>query len=362
MNKILFCLLIAGLLVTMPVLSACGGAKETTTTPLTTSTPPTTTSAPPTTTTTTPPTTTTTEPPTTNVVTWGEAAITGEIEYAASCAGCHGSAGGDGIGSSLGSFTKAEELSNYISTQMPSNAPGSLSDSTYLQILAHILIENSFIQPEEILNEDGLGSITLTEPPSTTTTTTTMPPTTTPPITTTTGETLGEILGRSAGITSVKYDMLVTSPGVETITTKVWIKNNKMRMEMTAEGQLIITLLDMDAQTMYLYYPDQNMAMKVTYEPTESAMEEAQSITDYNPTIIGTETMDGKVCLVVEYNIEGQAVKMWIWKDKGFPIRVEMATTEGTIVVEYKNIEFVDIPDSTFQLPEGVEIIEIPGM
>jgi hypothetical protein len=79
-KRIMFCLLIAGLLVTMPGLVACGGEKETTTpptisTPTTTpptTTPPTTTpptTAPPTTTppTTTPPTTTppTTTPPTT---------------------------------------------------------------------------------------------------------------------------------------------------------------------------------------------------------------------------------------------------------------------------------------------------------
>ena len=30
--------------------------------------------------------------------------------------------------------------------------------------------------------------------------------------------------------------------------------------------------------------------------------------------------------------------------------------------MEYKNIEFADIQDSMFELPEGVEIMEIPGM
>ena len=53
--------------------------------------------------------------------------------------------------------------------------------------------------------------------------------------------------------------MVVTSPSNETMTTKVWVKDNKMRFEMTAEGQTIVTLMDMDAQTMYLYYPDQNI-------------------------------------------------------------------------------------------------------
>ncbi len=197
-----------------------------------------------------------------------------------------------------------------------------------------------------------------TTTPTTTTPTTTTPTTTTP--TTTPGETLEEILGRSTGFDSVKYDMLITSPGTPTMTTKVWMKNNKMKTETTVEGETVVMLIDIDAQTMYMYFPEQNMAMKMTFEMPESAIDEAQSIPDYNPVIIGTETMDGKVCLVIEYTIEGSTAKMWIWKEKGFPIRVEMTTTEGTVIMEYKNIDFSDIPDSEFELPAGVT--EIPGM
>jgi hypothetical protein len=40
---------------------------------------------------------------------------------------------------------------------------------------------------------------------------------------------------------------------------------------------------------------------------------------------------------------------------------VEATTTAGKTIVEYKNMEFVDIPDSTFELPPGVEIIQQPG-
>ena len=131
---------------------------------------------------------------------------------------------------------------------------------------------------------------------------------------------------------------------------------------MTLEGQTAITLLDMDANTMYIYYPGQNMAIEMTYEPTESPIDESQSITNYNPTIIGTETLDGKVCLVVEYTADGVTTKMWIWKENGFPIRIETTTGEGKTVIELKNIDFSDIPDSEFELPQGVEIVEIPGM
>ncbi len=159
----------------------------------------------------------------------------------------------------------------------------------------------------------------------------------------------------------MKYDIVITSPGSDTQTTKVWVKGKKMRKEETTTWGQTITLLDMDwdARTMYMHYPEKwkDMVWKVTYVPAKSAMDEAQSILDYNTTIIGHETLDGEVCLIVKYTVEGLPSKMWIWEQYGFPIRVEMTTAEGKTIIEYKNIEFGDIPDSTFELPKGVRIM-----
>ncbi len=137
------------------------------------------------------------------------------------------------------------------------------------------------------------------------------------------------------------------------------LKNNKMRMEFTAEGQTTVQLVDWDARLMYMYIPAQNMAMKM--DISKAGASPTESITEYKPVVIGTETLDGKVCLVVEYMAEGTKTKSWIWKEKGFPIRMETAGPQGTSVMEFKNIEFVDIPDSVFQLPAGVQIVAMPG-
>jgi len=202
-------------------------------------------------------------------------------------------------------------------------------------------------------------------PPTPTPPTPALPPAPAPPAPTPTptpGATLGEILGRAAGIASMKYDLVMTGPGVPTMTQKIWVKKNKMRTEMTQQGQTQVILIDIDARTMYMYMPEQNLAMKIDFSPTtKSAVEEAKSIQNYNPTVVGTETIDGKVCLVVEYTVEGATTKAWIWEEYGFPIRMEVMTTAGKATVEYKNIEFVDIPDSMFELPPDVEIIQQPG-
>jgi len=176
-------------------------------------------------------------------------------------------------------------------------------------------------------------------------------------------ETLADILKRSAGIASVKYDMVTTAPGIPAMTQTVWVKKNKMRMEVTQQGQAAVILMDSDASTMYTYMPEENVAIKMSWDPTaRSAVDEAQSISGYNPTVVGTETIDGKVCAVVQYTAEGQTVKTWLWQDYGFTVRVEATTPKGTTLIEYKNIEFVDIPDGMFALPADVQIMQVPGM
>ena len=167
------------------------------------------------------------------------------------------------------------------------------------------------------------------------------------------------LLGLGAGIESVKYDMIMNAPGMPEVTMEMWIKGNKMRAEMTEQGQDIVMLMDYDEGVAYMYMPDENMAMAIPLtQAPESALEEAQSIPDYDYTVIGTKTLDGKECLVVEYTVEQTTAKMWIWKEHGFPIRIETTTAEGTTVVEFKNIDFSDIDDSMFELPEGVDIME----
>jgi outer membrane lipoprotein-sorting protein len=172
------------------------------------------------------------------------------------------------------------------------------------------------------------------------------------------GESLEDILGLGAGIDSVKYDMVITAPGMETMTTKMWMKQNKIRTEMTQGGEDVVMLADYDEGVAYMYMPDENFAYKVPLnQMPESAIEDTQAIADYDYTVIGTETMDGKVCLVVEYDYDGTSAKAWVWKEHGFPIRIEMTSAEGTTITEFKNIDFGDIPDSMFELPEGVQIM-----
>jgi outer membrane lipoprotein-sorting protein len=180
---------------------------------------------------------------------------------------------------------------------------------------------------------------------------------------TATGNTLSGILGLGANIASVKYDMSITAPGMETMVTTVYEKGKKFREEMTTQGMTTIIIMDMDAGVYWMYTPDTNTAMEMTLDTSmipEGASENPNDILDFNPQIVGTESIDGKSCTVITWDIpDTGTMKEWIWTDKGFPLKIETTTSQGISTIEFTNIDFSDIPDSTFELPAGVIVTTI---
>ena len=172
---------------------------------------------------------------------------------------------------------------------------------------------------------------------------------------------LSDILGLIGGVNSVRYDAVLTIPDEGTFTTRTWLKGKKMKTETTSEGETVINIIDLDAQTSITYMPEQGLAIEFDFaDAPEPATETTEDIEQYDPTIIGIEVIDGHECTVIEYTVEGSSIKMWIEKAHGFPIRIETTTSEGTMIMEYKNIDFSAISDNEFELPEGVEIMELP--
>ncbi len=99
-----------------------------------------------------------------------------------------------------------------------------------------------------------------------------------------------------------------------------------------------------------------------------------QSLMDDDSTVVGVDTVDGKLCTVVEsayisevlgesYEIETTS---WVWQKHGVPIRTETTSSFGgedtTTITEMKNIDFGNIPDNMFELPAGVKVMDLQSM
>lgn len=64
----------------------------------------------------------------------------------------------------LSRFNTAQELYGFISTAMPFNKPGSLSQTEYLQVMAYILSSDQFVAPDAQIDAASLAGITIHRP------------------------------------------------------------------------------------------------------------------------------------------------------------------------------------------------------
>ena len=159
----------------------------------------------------------------------------------------------------------------------------------------------------------------------------------------------------NAAIKTVKYEYTASALGSTVITQKVWIEANKIRIETAEQGREVVILADTETQTGYTYLPLQNLAVKRDYSQVPSPVsQDVETVQKYNPVIIGNEHIDGKECTVISYAKDSAKVKAWLWNDNGFPLKFEVETPQGVALIEIKNVDFGDIPDSLFELPSGV--------
>lgn len=168
---------------------------------------------------------------------------------------------------------------------------------------------------------------------------------------------LMEIFGGIDEINCVQYTMTMAGGGVPSMDAQVWLKDGKMRTETTMMGMTTTMIIDPEAGKAYSITPGGAMEIAIPAE-AQSAVDSAEAAIGYGAKVVGTEEIDGKKSKVVEYTAEGFTTKMWVWEDKGFPIKIETTTPEGTMVMEMTDIEFDCASDDMFELPEGVE----PGM
>ncbi len=101
--------------------------------------------------------------------TFGQMSGAGNTVFAAKCSACHG-ANGQGVtapavigsGAQLAKYQTAQGLLAFIDTNMPFNAPGTLSHADYLNVLAYLLVQNQDVTAgTAFVNESQLGSIAL---------------------------------------------------------------------------------------------------------------------------------------------------------------------------------------------------------
>jgi outer membrane lipoprotein-sorting protein len=180
-------------------------------------------------------------------------------------------------------------------------------------------------------------------------------------------ESLQTILTKAAIIESVYYelDTSTTISGlVEQITTmKIWQKTPYLKEARNSTTSGITTTLTVIKRPEGIYRYD---AMLNTYEldpliviPQLSTADVVQDLLNNQTiTLLGTETIAGKIATVIQYTPSqagnSTTIKMWIWNEKGVLLKALYTTVseEANITMDYNysNYSFSDIPNSTFSV------------
>lgn len=180
---------------------------------------------------------------------------------------------------------------------------------------------------------------------------------------------LKALSAKAASIKSFSYEGVYTFTNGEEFVNNMWIKDQKIRSEMidSDSDELMVSLIDATSKSMYIYYPDTNYAMKM--EVDYGVLEDTMTLENfYKSAVIDEsdylrdETFDGKKCAVYQgKDFEGYTATIWIWKEWGLPIKIVSDMGSDTMTVEFKNLELNKVKDSIFELPAGVELIDLSG-
>ena len=170
------------------------------------------------------------------------------------------------------------------------------------------------------------------------------------------------LVAADAAAYTVAYDQKTTQ-GRQVYQSKVSMKNKLFRMDMTMKGEASIILRN--AEGTFTVMLKEGMAMKMPQlRPGQGPVQGAENYEAYLQAMhaekTGSETIDGHACDIYRYTDPEtrQLTTVWVWKEKMFPVKFE---TEG-MVMELSNIQIgAAIPDDAFQLPEGVQVMDMGG-
>ena len=80
-----------------------------------------------------------------------------------------------------------------------------------------------------------------------------------------------DLVARSKALDGFHYELVTTLPDGQRFTHKVWVEGENMRSEMENPGtnELMVALVNLAEDEVYLYQPDQKMAVKMKTSQSE---------------------------------------------------------------------------------------------
>jgi outer membrane lipoprotein-sorting protein len=170
---------------------------------------------------------------------------------------------------------------------------------------------------------------------------------------------------------NISYEMVYSSQGAESYTTRLWMMDDKLRMESEMGGQVYITI--QDGENLYTLDPTTMIAMKFSMDDGEDEeddpMDDQVQLDNFTPdddwgelAYVKEETLNGVKTYVVTDTLsaDGTEYKMWIHQEYGIAVRIESSgpNAEDDFVLEVNNLEVGKVTDADFEIPEEYEVMD----
>jgi hypothetical protein len=167
-----------------------------------------------------------------------------------------------------------------------------------------------------------------------------------------------------AGIASAiefSADAVMSTKG-QTSTSKMYVKDKKMRME--AQGQQGYSIVRGDKNIVWMVMPQQKSYMEMKQDPSQKPKIDEKVRGEVSRKLIGSETVGGHPAQKYEVTakVEEKTEKMYQWMATDIKFPIKSAAVDGSWMMEYKNIRMGGQSDSLFEVPAGYAKMVMPTM
>lgn len=164
----------------------------------------------------------------------------------------------------------------------------------------------------------------------------------------------------------LSYDYEVTA-GNQTMLSRYSFKGENVRMQGLDESNPSLTITK--GKDIYIINPLDKTGFKMSStgdadaNPTGEVKPEENMDTE-SLNITGKEDVNGEPCYIVETKntVDGSGMKMWIHRKYGIMMKMESGSAEEKLLITVKNLKIGDVPDSDFEIPADIKIMEMPAL
>jgi hypothetical protein len=158
-------------------------------------------------------------------------------------------------------------------------------------------------------------------------------------------------------------DLAITMKNGMAIQSRTYVDGDKMRSDVTMNGMAMAFIVRKDTQKIYQVMEAQKMVVEMPYDPTKFGGRTAASFGPEGKfTLVGPDTVDGVAC--TKYTVTSDKTKQvfYFWLEVARKIPVQMAATDGSLMVKWKNYAVGPQDASLFEPPAGYQVMPMPSM